>query len=58
MFFQYAIIAAIIAVSLAYLGQRGLRIWRGRCSSGCGCKPTDAKKDDAIATESLIILKR
>jgi hypothetical protein len=58
MLWQYTAIGAIIVLSLAYLGTRVARTWRGRCSSGCGCKPTEAKKDDAIAAESLTILKR
>ena len=58
MLWQYLIIGSLIAVSLAYLGQRAMRTWRGHCSSSCGCKPTDTKKEDAVVTESLTILKR
>ena len=58
MLLQYLIIGTIIVLSLAYLGKRAMTTWRGRCSSGCGCKPAETKKDDAIAVESLTILKR
>jgi hypothetical protein len=58
MLLQYLIIGAVIAVSLAYLGKRAVTTWRGRCSSGCGCKPAEVKKDDVITAESLTILKR
>lgn len=58
MFLQYTITAALIAMSLAFLSKRAARIWRGHCSSGCGCKPAVVKIDDGITTESLTILKR
>jgi hypothetical protein len=56
--FQYLIIGTLIAMALAYLGQRAVQTWRGHCSSGCGCKSTDAKNDAIVTVESLTILKR
>lgn len=58
MLWQYVIIGLFIAVALAYLGKRAATIWRGTCSSGCGCKPADGNKNDTIAAESLTVLKR